>query len=93
MAGGLLHLRRVDQILFPDRAVLARSIVVPATLIVSGIIFSILVFERHQVSPEFSEMPFVLDLNWLVEITGTLLGFDVTSRSQWALHYFLLAMA
>ena len=83
---GLLHLRRVDQILFPDRGVLARvSIVVPATLIVSGIIFSILGLRATSgIPPEFTEMPFVLDLNWLVEITGTLLGYDVTSRSQWA---------
>lgn len=83
---GILHLRRVDQILFPDRAVLARvSIVVPATLIVSGLIFSILGLRATPgIPPEFTEMPFVLDLNWLVEITGTLLGFDVVARSQWA---------
>ena len=83
---GILHLRRVDQILFPDRAVLARvSIVVPATLIVSGLIFSILGLRATPgIPPEFTEMPFVLDLNWLVEITGTLFGFDVVARSQWA---------
>ena len=83
---GILHLRRVDQILFPDRAALARvSIVVPATLIVSGILFAILGLRvTPGVPPEFTEMPFVLDLNWLVEVTGSLLGVDVASRSQWA---------
>ena len=84
---GILQLRRIDEIQFPNRISLAYvSLVLPFTLIISGIGFAL--FGLHSTPtnpPTIEEIPFVLDLNWFTELIGSLIiGDSILFRTQWA---------
>ncbi|MBA45576.1 MAG: hypothetical protein CMB31_03200 [Euryarchaeota archaeon] len=84
---GILQLRRIDEIQFPNRISLALvSLVLPFTLIVSGIGFALIGLHLTPTNPlPIEEIPFVLDLNWFTELMGTLLiGESIFFRVQWA---------
>tara|TARA_S200000501_G_C20871770_1_gene764635 strand:+ start:3895 stop:6393 length:2499 start_codon:yes stop_codon:yes gene_type:complete len=84
---GILQLRRIDEIQFPNRISLAHvSLVLPFTLIISGIGFALAGLHFTPTNPlPIEEIPFVLDLNWFTELIGSLLiGDSIVFRTQWA---------
>ena len=84
---GILQLRRIDEIQFPNRVSLAYvSLVLPFTLIISGIGFALLGLHLTPTNPlPIEEIPFVLDLNWFTELIGSLIiGDSILFRTQWA---------
>lgn len=84
---GILQLRRIDEIQFPNRISLAYvSLVLPFTLIFSGIGFALAGLHFTPTNPlPIEEIPFVLDLNWFTELIGSLLiGESIIFRTQWA---------
>ncbi len=84
---GILQLRRIDEIQFPNRISLAQvSLVLPFTLIFSGIGFALAGLHLTPTNPiTIEEVPFVLDLNWFTDLMGSLLiGDSIFFRAQWA---------
>ncbi len=84
---GILQLRRIDEIQFPNRISLAQvSLVLPFTLIVSGIGFALAGLHLTPVNPSpIEEIPFALDLNWFTNLIGSfLIGDSIPFRTQWA---------
>lgn len=84
---GILQLRRIDEIRFPNPFSLAQvSLVLPVTMIISGICF---VFAGLYCTPNYSsiidEVPFVLNLNWFTTAIGsTIFGDSILYKTQWA---------
>ena len=84
---GILQTRRIDEIRFPNPHSLAKvSLVLPLTMIVSGIIFVFVgLFHTPSTPNQIDEIPFVLNLNWFVETIGSMIiGNEVQYKVQWA---------
>ena len=84
---GILQLRRIDEIRFPNPFSLAQvSLVLPVTMIVSGICFVLAgLYCTPNSSSIIDEVPFVLNLNWFTTAIGsTIFGDSILYKTQWA---------
>jgi len=84
---GILQLRRIDEIRFPNPISLAQvSLVLPVTMIVSGICFVLAgLYCTPNSSSIIDEVPFVLNLNWFTTAIGsTFFGDSILYKTQWA---------
>ncbi len=84
---GILQLRRIDEIRFPNPISLAQvSLVLPVTMIISGICFVLAgLYCTSNSSSIIDEVPFVLNLNWFTTSIGsTIFGDSILYKTQWA---------